>query len=75
VLAKFGTTLERQEQGARNNANGYLRELFQSERACMLRSNETNEVDHQAIQHFLTEGSVTGMDLVNRCSGNEWTVK
>ena len=69
MLAKFGTVLERQKQGARNNATslyGNLRELFQSERAYMLRSSETNEVDHQAIQHFLTEGSMTGMDLVSR---------
>jgi SRSO17 transposase len=35
---------------------GYMRGLFQSERANMLRMSEVNEVDHQAMQHMLTEG-------------------
>ena len=35
-----------------------MRGLFQSERANMLRMSEVNAVDHQAMQHMLTEGSV-----------------
>jgi len=35
-----------------------MRGLFQSERANMLRMSEVNEVDHQAMQHMLTEGRV-----------------
>jgi SRSO17 transposase len=35
---------------------GYMRGLFQSERANMLRMSEVNEVDHQSMQHMLTEG-------------------
>lgn len=35
-----------------------MRGLFQSERANMLRMSEVNEVDHQAMQHMLTEGAV-----------------
>jgi len=34
---------------------GYMRGLFQSERANMLRMSEVNEVDHQSMQHMLTE--------------------
>jgi SRSO17 transposase len=37
---------------------GYVRGLFQSERANMLRMSEVNGVDHQAMQHMLTEGGV-----------------
>jgi len=37
---------------------GYMRGLFQSEHANMLRMSEANAVDHQAMQHMLTEGSV-----------------
>lgn len=35
---------------------GYMRGLFQSERANMLRMSEVNDVDHQAMQHLLTAG-------------------
>jgi SRSO17 transposase len=35
-----------------------MRGLFQAERANMLRMSEVNEVDHQSMQHMLTEGSV-----------------
>ena len=35
-----------------------MRGLFQSERANMLRMSEINEVDHQSMQHMLTEGCV-----------------
>lgn len=35
-----------------------MRGLFQSERANMLRMSEVNAVDHQSMQHMLTEGSV-----------------
>lgn len=37
---------------------GYMRGLFQSERATMLRMSEVNAVNHQAMQHMLTEGCV-----------------
>jgi SRSO17 transposase len=37
---------------------GYLRGLFQSERANMLRMSEVNEIDHQSMQHMLTEGAI-----------------
>jgi len=37
---------------------GYIRGLFQSERANLLRMSEVNEIDHQAMQHLLTEGCV-----------------
>lgn len=35
-----------------------MRGLFQSERANMLRMSEVNAVDHQAMQHMLTEGAI-----------------
>ena len=35
-----------------------MRGLFQSERANMLRMSEVNEVDHQSMQHMLTEGCI-----------------
>ena len=38
--------------------SGYVRGLFQSERANMLRMSEVNQVDHQAMQHMLTEARV-----------------
>lgn len=37
---------------------GYVRGLFQSERANMLRMSEVNEVDHQAMQYLLTGADV-----------------
>lgn len=37
---------------------GYMRGLFQSARANMLRMSEVNAVDHQAMPHMLTAGSV-----------------
>jgi SRSO17 transposase len=37
---------------------GYLRGLFQSERVNMLRMSEVNAVDHQAMQHMLTDAEV-----------------
>jgi SRSO17 transposase len=45
---------------------GYLRGLFQSERANMLRMSEVNSVDHQAMQHMLTEGAVDWNGLTAR---------
>jgi hypothetical protein len=47
---------------------GYLLGLFQSGRANMLRMSEVNEVDHQAMQHMLTEGCVNwgGFEQVAR---------
>ena len=35
---------------------GYMRGLFQSERANILRMREVKEVDHQSMQQMLTEG-------------------
>ena len=46
--------------------NGYMRGLFQSERANMLRMSEVNAVDHQAMQHMLTEGAVDWNGLTAR---------
>jgi SRSO17 transposase len=37
---------------------GYLRGLFQSERANLLRMSEVNAVDHQSMQHMLAGGAV-----------------
>lgn len=37
---------------------GYMRGLFQSERVNLLRMSEVNAVDHQAMQHMLTDASV-----------------
>jgi len=37
---------------------GYMRGLFQSERANMLRMSEINAVDHQAMQQMLTDAGV-----------------
>jgi SRSO17 transposase len=37
---------------------GYMRGLFQSERVNMLRMSEVNAVDHQAMQHMLTDAGV-----------------
>ena len=43
-----------------------MRGLFQSERANMLRMSEVNAVDHQAMQHMLTEGAVNWNGLTAR---------
>lgn len=43
-----------------------MRGLFQSERANMLRMSEVNEVDHQAMQHMLTEGCIDWQGFVER---------
>jgi len=53
---------------------GYMRGLFQSERANMLRMSEVNEVDHQSMQHMLTEGCVDWQGLADRCSGSQRSV-
>jgi hypothetical protein len=37
---------------------GYMRGLFRSERANMLRMSEVNAIDPQAMQHMLTDGAV-----------------
>jgi len=53
---------------------GYLRGLFQSELAKMLRMSKVNEVDHPSMQHMLTEGSVgCGRGLTER-PGSERSV-
>ncbi len=36
----------------------YLRGLFQSERASMLRMSEVSKVDHQVMQHMLTSSAI-----------------
>jgi SRSO17 transposase len=38
--------------------SGYMRGLFQSERVNMLRMSEVNQVDHQSMQHMLTDARV-----------------
>lgn len=43
--------------------HGYMGGMFQSERTNMLRMSEVNEVDHQAMQHMLTDGCVDWQGL------------
>lgn len=53
---------------------GYMRGLFQSERATMLRMSEVNAVDHQSMQHMLTAGSVDwdGLGRQIALEANDW---
>jgi hypothetical protein len=57
-LASFSTYFVSSTRDATATFEGYMRGLFQSERANMLRMSEVNEVDHQSMQHMLTEGCV-----------------
>jgi SRSO17 transposase len=55
-LAAFSSFFVSSTRDSTATFTGYMRGLFQSERANMLRMSEVNEVDHQAMQHMLTEG-------------------
>jgi SRSO17 transposase len=55
-LATFSSFFVSSTRDATATFEGYMRGLFQSERANMLRMSEVNEVDHQSMQHMLTEG-------------------
>jgi SRSO17 transposase len=57
-LAHFSAFFVSRTRDATATFYGYVRGLFQSERANMLRMSEVNDVDHQAMQHLLTAGSV-----------------
>jgi SRSO17 transposase len=57
-LACFSSFFVSRTRDATETFCGYLRGLFPSERANMLRMSEVNAVDHQAMQHMLTEGVV-----------------
>jgi SRSO17 transposase len=57
-LAAFSSFFVSSTRDSTAAFEGYMRGLFQSERANMLRMSEINEVDHQAMQHMLTEGCV-----------------
>jgi len=57
-LEHFSAFFVSRTRDATATFGGYMRGLFQSERANMLRMSEVNEVDHQAMQHMLTEGAV-----------------
>jgi len=57
-LEPFSSFFVSRTRDAAATFRGYVRGLFQSERANMLRMSEVNEVDHQAMQHLLTEGCV-----------------
>jgi SRSO17 transposase len=57
-LATFSSFFASATRDSTATFQGYMRGLFQSERANMLRMSEVNEVDHQAMQHMLTEGRV-----------------
>jgi len=57
-LAPFSRFFRSCTRDATATFGGHLRGLFQSERANMLRMSEVNAVDHQSMQHLLTEGAV-----------------
>jgi len=57
-LERFSAFFVSRTRDATATFAGYVRGLFQSERANMPRMSEVNEVDHQAMQHLLTEGAV-----------------
>ena len=57
-LEPFSTFFRSCTRDATATFGGYLRGLFQSERANMLRMSEVNAVDHQAMQHMLSDGAV-----------------
>jgi hypothetical protein len=57
-LATFSSFFVSSTRDATATFEGYMRGIFQSERANMLRMSEVNEVDHQSMQHMLTEGCV-----------------
>jgi hypothetical protein len=55
-LAAFSSFFVSSTRDSTTTFAGYMRGLFQSERANMLRMSEVNDVDPQAMQHMLTEG-------------------
>lgn len=55
-LAAFSLFFVSSTRDSTGAFEGYMRGLFQSERANMLRMSEGNEVDHQAMQYLLTDG-------------------
>jgi SRSO17 transposase len=57
-MAPFSAFFRSCTRDATATFGGYLRGLFQSERANMLRMSEVNAVDHQSMQHMLSEGAV-----------------
>lgn len=57
-MERFSAFFVSRTRDATATFGGYMRGLFQSERANMLRMSEVNEVDHQAMQHMLTEAAV-----------------
>lgn len=57
-MAAFSSFFVSRTRDVTTAFEGYLRGLFQSERANLLRMSEANAVDHQAMQHMLTEGRV-----------------
>lgn len=57
-MERFSSFFLSRTRDATATFGGYMRGLFQSERANMLRMSEVNAVDHQAMQHLLTEGAV-----------------
>ena len=57
-MAPFSSFFVSRTRDATATFCGYVRGLFQAERANMLRMSEVNAVDHQAMQHLLTEGCV-----------------
>ena len=57
-MERFSSFFLSRTRDATATFGGYMRGLFQTERANMLRMSEVNAVDHQAMQHLLTEGAV-----------------
>lgn len=57
-MALFSSFFVSRTRDATATFCAYIRGLFQSERANMLRMSEVNDVDHQAMQHLLTAGCV-----------------
>ena len=57
-MERFSSFFVSRTRDATATFGGYMRGLFQSERANMLRMSEVNAVDHQAMQHMLSEGAI-----------------
>jgi SRSO17 transposase len=57
-LTSFSSFFVSSTRDATATFEGFMRGLFQSESANMLRMSEVNEVDHQSMQHILIEGCV-----------------
>jgi hypothetical protein len=50
----------------------YVRGLFQSERANMLRMSEVSDVDHPALQHMLTDGASIEKGSASKAPCQPW---